>query len=81
MNKQYSKEDMPVSYWGFFQKAYNGSKANAIKAKCLDCVCFQRKEITLCTVVSCPLHNVRPYQENPPKKRKKKNTEITQDTE
>ena len=36
--------------------------SQAIKAKCLDC-CWQRDEITHCNAVTCPLHNLRPYQE------------------
>jgi hypothetical protein len=42
--------------------ANRNSKAAAIKAKCLDCCCYQRKEVELCTVVACPLWHVRPYQ-------------------
>ena len=34
----------------------------AINAKCFDCVCFQKREITLCTMYDCPLWNFRPYQ-------------------
>ena len=30
--------------------------------KCLDCSGLQRKEVTLCTVTSCPLHPLRPFQ-------------------
>lgn len=46
-----------------FSKAYQGrSKAAALKAKCLDCSCFQRKEVTLCTVQTCPLWHYRPFQ-------------------
>lgn len=40
------------------------SKAAAIKAKCLDCCCYQRKEVALCTVVACPLWHFRPYQKD-----------------
>jgi hypothetical protein len=27
----------------------------AIRAKCLDCCCYQPKEVRLCTVKTCPL--------------------------
>jgi hypothetical protein len=27
----------------------------AIRAKCLDCSCYQPKEVRLCTVMNCPL--------------------------
>jgi hypothetical protein len=33
----------------------------AVKAKCLDCTCWQKKEIELCTVSDCPLYPYRPY--------------------
>jgi hypothetical protein len=50
-------------YLGVFEKAFSGtSRANAIKAKCLDCCCFQRAEITNCAVPNCPLYDYRPYQ-------------------
>jgi hypothetical protein len=32
----------------------------AVKAKCLDCTCWQKKEIELCTA-DCPLYPYRPY--------------------
>ena len=35
----------------------------AINAKCYDCTCFQKREITLCVMTDCPLWNFRPYQE------------------
>lgn len=34
----------------------------AINAKCWDCSNYQREEVINCTVVSCPLHKVRPWQ-------------------
>ncbi len=34
----------------------------AINAKCFDCSCRQRREVTLCTVNSCPLFKIRPWQ-------------------
>jgi hypothetical protein len=36
--------------------------SKAVKAKCLDCSCWQPDEITNCTVFTCPLWNFRPYQ-------------------
>lgn len=52
----------PQSVTGFYLKAYSGSKANAVKAKCLDCTCDQREEIRDCRAFTCPLWKVRPYQ-------------------
>lgn len=34
----------------------------AINAKCWDCCCYVKKEITLCEIIACPLHRFRPYQ-------------------
>lgn len=31
----------------------------AIRAKCLDCVCFQKEEVKKCTMSDCPLHPYR----------------------
>lgn len=52
----------PQSVTACYLKAYSGSKANAVKAKCLDCTCDQRDEIKNCKAYSCPLWKVRPYQ-------------------
>lgn len=55
-------KNVPKSQQGFYEKAKQGSKANAIKAKCLDCSANQREEVTKCPVKTCPLWYVRPYQ-------------------
>lgn len=39
------------------------SLRKSINAKCYDCSCEQIEEIRNCTAKSCPLWNVRPYQE------------------
>jgi hypothetical protein len=52
----------PMSVTNTYKKAYEGSKANAVKAKCLDCTCDQREEIRDCEAFTCPLWEVRPYQ-------------------
>jgi hypothetical protein len=31
-----------------------------INEKCMDCMCYQIKEIKLCTVIGCSLHSLRP---------------------
>ena len=33
-----------------------------INAMCYECSGEDKKEITLCTAVGCPLYNLRPYQ-------------------
>ena len=46
-----------------FLKAYSGkSKAAALKALCLDCSCYQRREVSLCSALACPLWLYRPFQ-------------------
>ena len=48
---------------GVFRKAFSGqSKAAAIKARCIQCCCYQKTEITLCRVTDCALFRYRPYQ-------------------
>lgn len=54
---------MPKNYRLNYLRAMSGtSRAAAVKAKCLDCCCWQRKEVQLCTASTCPLHPYRPYQ-------------------
>lgn len=55
---------VPRSSQAIFHRAYTGSKskADSIKAKCLDCSQFDRDEIKKCPVVTCPLWNIRPFQ-------------------
>lgn len=38
------------------------SYPDAVKLKCLDCCCWDRTEITNCTVRQCGLWAIRPYQ-------------------
>jgi hypothetical protein len=53
----------PKLYPLFF-RMYAGQSglSKSVKAKCLDCTGFSPKEITLCSVITCPLWNHRPYQ-------------------
>jgi hypothetical protein len=54
----------PTLFTGIFARAYGGaaSPREAIKAKCLECIGFERAEITRCTSWGCPLWPYRPYQ-------------------
>ncbi len=54
---------IPSSQRNIYSRAFSGSKANAVKAKCLDCCCGVREEVRLCEVYMCPLYEVRPYRE------------------
>jgi hypothetical protein len=51
-------------YAPIFARVYakKASLRQCIKAKCLDCSCWQRKEIEECPVTVCPLWRERPYQ-------------------
>jgi len=48
---------------GVFQRAFSGkSLAAAVKARCIQCACYQKPEITKCRVPDCALFRYRPYQ-------------------
>lgn len=60
---------IPPKYRGIFEKAYSGSsRTTALKAKCLECCCFQKRQVETCKSRSCPLWNYRPYGKNTRKK-------------
>lgn len=59
-------KNVPKSYQRLYLEVHcSGEKSftNSIKLKCLDCCCWQREEITHCTVRQCGLWAIRPYQE------------------
>ena len=61
-----SNESIPVKYQALFQRVKeqkSKSKAEAIKAFCLECVGFKYKRVTNCTSPNCALFTVRPYQD------------------
>jgi hypothetical protein len=54
---------IPRAYRKTYDKAVKGKSLRAcVNAQCLMCVCWVRKEVTLCTDLACPLYAVRPYQ-------------------
>ena len=53
---------VPDSLKPTFIRAFQGSKAAAIKSFCLSCVGFVKKDITRCTAAGCPLYSHRPYK-------------------
>lgn len=56
-------ENAPVTQRAIFRRAYAGnSRTAAVKAMCLRCSNFERREVTHCTVYDCPLRDYRPYQ-------------------
>ena len=60
-----TREQFP-KYVSNLEKVYYGKKSfiRAIKAKCLDCCCWQREEVRNCQSYACPLWNLRPFQSN-----------------
>ena len=54
---------IPKVYQQNYRLAMSGkSRASAIKAKCLDCCCWQRIEIANCPVETCSHWLYRPYR-------------------
>jgi hypothetical protein len=54
--------EIPKKYRKIYKKAVETlSKTAAIKAFCLECVCWQKNEIINCSCLACPLFGVRPY--------------------
>ena len=57
-------EDIPQRQRGLYLMAKTThSPVNAIEAFCLECVCWQPKEVALCTAPRCPLFQYRPFQD------------------
>jgi len=55
-------KEIPKIYRKIYEKAVmKGSKPAAIKAFCLECVCWQKNEIINCTSFACSLYLVRPF--------------------
>ena len=50
-------QDMPRRYRRPYIRAAAGTAAprRAIRAFCIQCVCYERKEVALCTSLACPL--------------------------
>ena len=57
------QEQVPPMYRGLVDQLANGSKAAAIKLHCLQCVGYERAEVTRCSSRHCPIWPIRPYQE------------------
>jgi hypothetical protein len=55
--------EIPPLYRSKYLKAMKGrSLRAAIDAMCMECVAWQRVEITKCSSQACPLYPYRPYQ-------------------
>lgn len=56
----YLAHNVPEKYHGHYRKAYSTTSAmKAIRAKCLDCCCWQTAEVDRCAAVYCPLWEYR----------------------
>ncbi len=57
-------DDMPAIYKKNYLAAVSGkaSPRNAIKAFCIECMGWQRAEVSNCTSIECPLNLYRPYR-------------------
>ena len=54
---------MPESFRITYKKATKKkSMRSAVNALCQECTGYQRKDVTLCTDLACPLYMFRPYQ-------------------
>lgn len=60
-------EGVPASYRRRYLEVYAGTASlrDVIAAKCLDCMRYQRVEVTLCPSKKCPNWRERPYQDKP----------------
>ncbi|MFC1739246.1 hypothetical protein ACFL1G_09395 [Planctomycetota bacterium] len=57
------RKQIPRIHQANYDKAISGkSKAAALKAFCLECVCWQKEEVRLCTSPQCSLFPYRPYR-------------------
>lgn len=53
------KQKNPMDHW----REDPNSLRKSINAKCYDCCCGDTNEVKHCTVQTCPLWSIRPYQE------------------
>jgi len=54
------KHKVPEKYLALFRRAWNGtSRRDAIRANCLECMCFQYDEVKLCPSPDCPMYAFR----------------------
>ena len=64
--------NVPETYQNLYKQAMSGkSRTAGVKAKCLDCCCWQRSEAQDCQVPTCPLYPYNHYQMRARKKANK----------
>ncbi len=59
-------DDMPEIYRKNYLAAISGkaSPRNAIKSFCLECMGWQRNEVSRCSTIDCPLNLYRPFRKD-----------------
>lgn len=54
---------IPKIYRAIYKSAMKGtSRKSAIHSFCLQCTGYEKEEVRLCTDLSCPLYEFRPYK-------------------
>jgi len=67
--------EIPKKYRKIYKQAVEtNNKSAAIKAFCLECVCWQKNEVINCSCLACPLFGLRPYIKETNKESKKNAT-------
>lgn len=61
------RDSIPDIHNGAYLKTYDKamkkqSMRAAVNAKCLDCCCWESREVKKCPATDCPLYQYRPYQ-------------------
>lgn len=57
------RKQIPDIHRANYDKAIRGRSMKAgVKAFCLECTCWQKEEVRLCTDLACPLYPYRPYR-------------------
>ena len=58
------RANIPVKCRKNYERAVSGkaSPRQAIKAQCLECVQYDRTEVTNCSDTGCPLYQYRPFK-------------------
>lgn len=64
--RKWVHEVIPDTQSNAYKKQYikamtTASLRAAINSKCLDCCCWQAREVRKCTAENCPLYKHRPY--------------------
>lgn len=62
--EKYIAQSVPEKHKIATRRALLGqiTRSTAIRVRCLQCCNYEREQIQLCSVITCALHPVRPYQ-------------------